>query len=149
MVLSALFVGLSVMENHEGSDVQGRLSAHGGALGTFTLSPNYCSSGFPAGYLGAQLMRRDERWHWYLAGSEYKRPIVRVMKDPERGPLVSVELPGRAQPIVLDGSHCRTFKIVIHHSASMGSGAPGHIISGSLDLDCDALSGSARFSRCF
>lgn len=144
-----LFVGLSFMENHAGSHVQGTLTAHGGALGHFTLAPNYCSSGIEAGYLGAQLMHRDQRWHWYLTGSEYRQPIVRVMKDPARGPLVSVALPGRAKPVVLDGSHCRRFQVVVHRSHAAISGTPGHLINGSLDLDCDALSGSARFSGCY
>ncbi len=146
VVLSALFVGLSMMENHQGSDVQGQLSAHGGPLGNFTLPFNYCNSGVGAGYLGAELMRRDQRWNWYLAGSEFKRPIVRVVQDPARGPLVSVALPGRPKPVVLDGSHCRVFKVVIHRSR--GSGTSSHYVDGSLDLDCDALSGSARFSHC-
>jgi len=143
------FVGLSLMENHSGSDVHGTLTAHGGELGHFTLAPNYCSSGIEAGYLGAQLMHREQRFHWYLTGSEYRQPIVRVIQNPTRGRLVSVSLPGRAKPVVLDGSHCRRFQVVVHRSHAAVSGAPGHLIDGSLDIDCDALSGSARFRKCY
>lgn len=147
LTLAFAFVGLSYLENHYSSHVRGTLSAHGGALGHFTLVPNYCSSGIGAGYFGVQLMRRDEKWHWYLAGTEYKRPIVRVMKDPARGPLVSVALPGKAKPVVIDGSHCRRFNVVVEHPP--GRSASAHVIQGSLDLDCDTLSGSARFPGCY
>jgi len=149
VVLAFAFVSLGFMENHAGSHVRGTLTAKGGALGHFTLSPNYCSSGFEAGYLGAQLMHREQRWHWYLTGSEYGRPIVRVIQDPERGPLLSVALPGRPKPVVLDGSHCRRFQVVVRRAHGAVSIAPVHLVAGSLDIDCDELSGSARFQDCY
>lgn len=145
LLLAGAFVGLTVLENHARSHVSGKLEGRGGTIGRFTLEPNYCSSG--AGMHGAELMRRDERFHWYIPGSEHKRAIVRVTHDPARGPLVSVELPGHPHPVVLDGSHCRRLSVVLHRPGA--SGRPGHFVDGSLSIDCDELVGSARFSGCY
>ena len=145
LFLVVAYAGLTFLENHSGSRVTGSLKAHG-SLGDFSFQPNNCSSGTPAGFFGAQLMRRDQRWRWYISGSEYKHPIVRLILDPARGRLVSVQLPGSKTAVAIDRAHCRRFQVDVHYTTGKQK---GRLVDGSLDLDCDTLAGRVQFSDCY
>lgn len=143
----AAILGLFYAENHAGSDVTGQFAAQDARLGTWKFSPNYCSSGKALGFFGVELMhRRKSHWGWYRTGSERQRPRLRLVRDATRGTLVSVVLPGHADPIAVDLSTCTTRKIDVHRATSAPN---GRLMTGSVELDCPALRGSASFENCY
>jgi hypothetical protein len=118
--------------------IDGTLNATGPTIGTWTLTPDICQSGFARAFYGVQMfMSRDKE-----LGFVYS-------EDPSRGPHVTVSIPNTSQGYGFNSVDCP----VMHASLWRGPMINYvRAIGGTIDLDCSAegnnLNGHLAFENC-
>jgi hypothetical protein len=114
-------------------EVSGRLEANG-ALGSWTFEPDDCNSGQREGFGGVVLM-----------ASKQPERVVRVVKDPVRGSLVVLALPGKPNH-VLSADACSRFDVHVERTSTNINDI--WAVDGAMTLECNGLTGSVKFEGC-
>lgn len=130
MVVGGIAFFLSVSS----STLEGSVTA-GGALGTWSFTPDDCSSGQRQGFFGVQ-----------LSASTDPARRIRVVRDAVRGDAVVVEEPSQRRRTVIDSSQCRRFDVQVGQTNTSINDV--WVMEGRAILECDLLSGSVSFSGC-
>lgn len=124
----AMFVAVS------SSTLEGSLTA-GGALGSWVITPDGCTSGQRAGFFGVELTSSADPAH-----------RIRLSRDPVRGNLAIIEDPSQPRPAVIDIDACRRFDLTVTQTDTSINEV--WVIEGSARLDCELLSGTVTFAGC-
>jgi hypothetical protein len=124
--------------------VQGRVVSEGGALGDFTIDLTSCRGGDAYGFHGVDV---------FIDGDD--RPRLRYFRDPARGDLITVTIPGTDQGLVLGRDSCKTLDGEIEkHGYGGGRTSVRWAFDGRLRFDCvhsggtGHVSGSMTFRDC-
>lgn len=114
--------------------VEGSLRSSGGALGDFQIALSGCRGGESEGFHGVDLFTEGEA-----------RPRLRFFKDPARGFVLVVTIPGTDRGIVLDSDDCSLLEGEIkRHGFSGQRTSTIWAFDGRLRFDCRYADGSGR-----
>jgi len=115
------------------TEVAGRLQATG-SLGTWSFEPDDCNSGQLEGFAGV-----------VLKSSKDPGRIVRVVRDPVRGSLIVVAIPGKPNHVV-SSETCPRLSIDVRR----GNTNINEVWTqdGKVALECKELSGTVTFAGC-
>lgn len=114
--------------------VKGSLRSSGGELGDFQIELNGCRGGEGEGFHGVDLFTEGDA-----------RPRLRFFKDPARGHVLVVTIPGTDRGIVLDSDDCRLLEGEIkRHGFSGQRTSTIWAFDGRLRFDCRYADDSGR-----
>lgn len=117
------------------SEVQGSLVAKGDT-GTWTLTPDDCSSGQLSGFFGVE-----------LTSSAEPGKVVRLTRDPVRGNMLIVDEAGASRPkLVLDAAACERLNITVNRTSTSINDV--WVVEGQASIACPGLTGDLTFSGC-
>ena len=116
------------------SEVEGTLRLSDGSAPAVEFTPTRCRSGQLSGFFGVELYAED-----------VPDVIVRLMRDPLQGDLVSVERGGRA-PLVLKASDCESLTLELVRTSTTINDVRN--VEGAATLACSAARGELKFSGC-
>jgi hypothetical protein len=137
LVALAIAAIAAVVVTSGATAISGELTACGGRLGAWTLTPDRCEAGAHYGFFGVDL---------FEAGHPRRR--VRLIKDVVNGTTAVVLDPRLGEAGVrLDAGACETFVLTARQTDSRRDGISG--VAGEVELACPALRGRVAFEGCY
>lgn len=115
------------------TELAGALKANG-PIGSWTFTPDDCSSGQRVGFGGVVLQSEAD-----------SSRVVRVVSDPVKGTLVVVA-PRAGKNVVFDAEQCPVFDVRVDRSNTQINDI--WAMQGTVTLDCPGLTGSVSFAGC-
>jgi len=113
--------------------VKGTLTSKGGELGDFTVRLTSCQAGEPHGFFGVDV---------FTGGDDRSR--LRFLRDPTRGNLVVVAVPGTQRGLVFDSGKCKVLEGEIKRRGYGGGRTVYWAFDGKLRFDCTYSGGAGH-----
>ena len=122
------------------TDVKGQLESRGEPLGDWVMTPDECRSGQVQDFYGVD-----------LHSSADTQLGVRIIRDPPRGDLVNVNIPGSDNRAVqFSADQCDRFDVAIERTSKSKNDI--RLLDGHLQLDCKTtggrIHGDITFTNC-
>ena len=118
--------------------ISGSVHAEGREIGSWTLTPDICESGFARAFFGVRMFSSQDKQFAFV-----------YSEDPARGLHISVNIPNTDQGYGLGPADCPVLQATLQRGPMINN---VRAMSGTIDLDCAAkgntLHGHLSFENC-